>query len=297
MRGPIERFIKNRNICKACDYSRKREKYHSTRTESTKTCNLCGVSKNILECVKNRNRCNDCNNQVRKTKYESNEVHRALLIRHAIEYKQKRAEERRQVREAELRELSERIGEGNAVCKYCNEVRPKNGFRENRLKCKDCERDEPLEKFKRNIRSRIYLSLSKKTLHTVEYLGCNASEYVRWISNNSNNYTLENHGTVWHIDHVIPLSKFDLEDVSQQLIAFNWRNTMALEKRENLAKNNRIVPEQVRNHYTNLIEYNKNYNLDMPQEYVDLFARYLVAGSPLEPLLPLCDGNVAEELG
>jgi len=280
--GPIERFIKNRNICKSCDYSRKREKYHSSNTESTKTCNVCGISKNATECVKNRNRCNDCNNKVRKAKYENNEDHRVSLVQRAIEYKQKRALERRQAREAELRELSEKIGEENTICKYCTEVRPKTGFRENRLKCKDCERDAPLEKFKRRIRCRIYLSLSKKTLHTVEYLGCNASEYLRWISDNSNNYTLDNHGSVWHIDHVIPLSKFDLEDPSQQLIAFNWRNTMALEKHANLAKNNRIIVSQVQQHYTQLLEYHKKHNIDMPQEYVDLFARHLVAGSPLE---------------
>jgi hypothetical protein len=35
----------------------------------------------------------------------------------------------------------------------------------------------------------------------------------------------------------------------------------------------------------------------MPQEFIDLFAKYLVAGNPLEPLLPLTDGNIREELG
>ena len=36
----------------------------------------------------------------------------------------------------------------------------------------------------------------------------------------------------------------------------------------------------------------------MPQKYIDLFARHLVAGSSLEPSLPLTDnGNICEELG
>ena len=35
----------------------------------------------------------------------------------------------------------------------------------------------------------------------------------------------------------------------------------------------------------------------MPQEIIDLFAKYLVAGIPLEPSLPLLTGNSCEELG
>ena len=35
-------------------------------------------------------------------------------------------------------------------------------FRYNRLKCRDCERDDPKEKFKRYIRTRIYNCLRNK---------------------------------------------------------------------------------------------------------------------------------------
>ena len=94
--------------------------------------------------------------------------------------------------------------------------------------------------FKRNIRTRIYLSL-KKDKHTVEYLGCTIPEYLNWLLKYDTNYTLENRGYEWHIDHVIPLSRFNLENEEQQLIAFNWRNTMPLSCSENLSKNNKIM--------------------------------------------------------
>ena len=42
------------------------------------------------------------------------------------------------------------------------------------------------------------------------------------------NYNLENHGKEWHIDHVIPLSKFDLDNKEELDIAFNWRNTTGI---------------------------------------------------------------------
>jgi hypothetical protein len=71
----------------------------------------------------------------------------------------------------------------------------------------------------------------------------------------------------------------------QQLIAFNWRNTMHLEAKENLKKNNRLDTLQIEQHYKKLSDYHKEKNIDFPQVFIDLFARHLDAGNPLEPLL------------
>ena len=157
-------------------------------------------------------------------------------------------------------------------------------FRYNRLKCRDCERDDPIEKLKRVIRSRIISALTQKNKHTIEYLGCNTSEYLEWLLNNEFGYTLENRGKEWHIDHIIPLSHFNLENEDEQQIAFNWRNTMALSAKENLSKNSKIIKSQIEQHYKNLLEYHKEKQLDLPQVFSDLFAKYLVAGSPVEPI-------------
>ena len=42
-------------------------------------------------------------------------------------------------------------------------------------------------------------------------------------------------------------------------------------------------------------EYHKENNLDLPQEYIDLFAKHLVDGETLKPSLPLTFGNICEE--
>jgi hypothetical protein len=176
-------------------------------------------------------------------------------------------------------------------------VRAKTEFRHNRLKCKICERDEPVEKFKRTVRSRIYLAI-KKDKHTIEYLGCTSKEYLHWLLSNGNDYyTLENRGQYWHIDHVIPLSKFNLENEEEQLIAFNWRNTMPLSVKENLSKNNKIFIPQVEQHLKLLSEYHIKNNIEMPEKFINLFAKHLVAGTPLELSLPLTNGNISKELG
>lgn len=166
------------------------------------------------------------------------------------------------------------------------------------MKCRVCERDEPLGKFKRSVRSRIYLALNRnKNMHTIEYLGTTSSEYLKWIMNYNDQYTIENRGNDWHIDHVIPLSHFNLDDKTEQLIAFNWRNTMPFSAQENLKKNNKIIPSQIELHLQKLKEYHDKNNIELPKTFIDLFAKHLVAGNPLEPLLSLSLGNLGEELG
>ena len=153
-------------------------------------------------------------------------------------------------------------------------------FRHNRLKCKDCERDEPINKFKRVVRARIWYALTSKKLHTIEYLGCSSLYYLQWILTYDDKYTLDNRGTEWHIDHVIPLSHFNLENIDEQMIAFNWRNTMPLAAKENLSKNCKILKPQIEQHLKYLSEYHTKNNIEFPQIFIDLFAKHLDAGSP-----------------
>ena len=228
-----------------------------------KTCSVCNLVKD--EFV--RNRCKDCSNEARRLKYSEDEEHRKLLIQQATTYKQRKLAERRQAKE-------DLIGKDNKQCKYCDVIKHKTAFRYNRLKCRTCERDEPLDKFKRSIRSRIYTCLTKNK-STNEYLGCGSSEYLRWILENNDGFTLANRGKEWHIDHVIPLSKFDLNDEDEVLIAFNWRNTMPLSAKDNMSKNNKIIPFQIEQHVAKLKEYHTKHNIELPQEYIDLFARHL----------------------
>jgi len=289
-----DKFIPNRNICKSCRNAKCRENYNKTIVlqEELQSCNNCGIEKSKSSIIKNRNMCNECNNEKRRLKYKENEEHRKKLIQQASEYKHNKVIIRQQLKVEE----HEKIGLDNKVCSNCNGIKSKENFRYNRLKCKDCERDEPLEKFKRVVRSRIHSALNK-TKKTIEYLGCNSTDYLKWLLNNNCNYTLENRGKEWHIDHVIPLSKFNLDDEGEQLIAFNWRNTMPLSVKENLSKNNKIIKQQIEQHYKKLIEYHKENELDLPQVYNDLFAKHLDDGEILKPSLPLTYGNISEDLG
>lgn len=290
---PLDRIVKNRNVCKDCCNVRKKEKYKAIviDNETNQTCNTCDQSKPLSDFIKNRPTCKECNNKKRKDKYKTNDEHRLKTIKQASEFKHNKVVERRKIK-------LEEIGEGNKKCSVCSEIKSETNFRHNRLRCKNCERDDPKEKFKRNVRSRIYHALkTKKEMRTVKYLGCTAPDYLKWICKYDENYNLDNHGKTWHIDHVIPLSRFNLEDEEEQLIAFNWRNTMPLLAQENLSKNSKIIKTQIEQHLQFLKEYHKEKNIELPQKFIDLFAKHLVDGKSVKLSLPLTSGNLGEDLG
>jgi uncharacterized protein (DUF983 family) len=271
-----DKFIKNRNICKDCRNVKSKENYSTTITDisSNKECNTCNQNKSIIDFVKNRIICKACNNSNRRNKYHTDEDTRLKIIKQASVFKHNKVIERQQLK-------LEEIGEDNKKCSICFTIKDKCKFRYNRLKCRDCERDDPIEKFKRVVRCRIYIALkTKKNMNTIEYLGLSSTEYLKWMLTYNEKYTLDNRGKEWHIDHVIPLSKFNLENIDDQMIAFNWRNTMPLLAKNNLSKNNKIIISQIEQHLEKLKKYHIENKLDLPQVFINLFAKYLVAGIP-----------------
>ena len=260
-------FIPKRNICKECRNKNNREKYNSLLiiNEIEQECNICNNNKLLSLFIKNKKICIDCNNNKRRAKYETDNEHRMKIIKQANDFKKNKIIEKNKIKEAE-------IGIDNIKCNYCFEIKNNQRFRHNRLKCKDCEREEPISKIIRSVRSRILSAIKHKSKHTIDYLGCNCVDYLKWLLTNDERYTFENYGKEWHIDHVIPLSKFDITNEEEQLIAFNWRNTMPLSVKENLSKNNKIIKPQIEQHYKKLQEYHFKNNIILPQEFINLFA-------------------------
>jgi hypothetical protein len=258
----------------------------------SKVCSKCNINKNIIEFYKNRVQCKVCINNKRREKYKNNNQYREKCIKLATEFKIEK-------QNAKYEKYIKEIGIGNKKCKYCHIIKEISKFRHNRLKCKDCERDNLKEKFKRYVRTRIYNCLKRnKNKRSVDYLGCSNEEYFNYIMTYNKDYTIENYGKIWHIDHVIPISTFDMSNNNDTKIAFNWRNTMPLYYKDNLRKNNKIDTRQIRTHLEYLNEYHKNNNIKLPKEFNDLLAKHLDAGNPLEPqtTTPILETEL-EELG
>ena len=137
-------------------------------------------------------------------------------------------------------------------------------------------KDEILEqnraRYKNDIQFRLAGSLRRRVrtfLGSGEYysdlLACPLPVLEKWFEFNFALYpdygmTWENYGTVWHIDHVVPCSYYNMESEQDVLICFNWKNLAPLPARINQSKNNKRSKESELAQFNNLkkfIEENK----------------------------------------
>ena len=139
----------------------------------------------------------------------------------------------------------------NGNCKQClyeyrqllSSKKRRNNIKRNRYK-----NDESFKIYE-NVKSRIshIISGDEKLGKTKELLGIpNIEFYLDVLSDQfTSEMTLDNYGKVWHIDHIILLSAFDVTNDKEQFIAFNYRNTQPLLKSDNLKKFNKFTLEHI----------------------------------------------------
>jgi hypothetical protein len=105
--------------------------------------------------------------------------------------------------------------------------------------------DSPVFRLSGLLRNRIYCSTfrygrSKLTKSSI-LLGCSAQEYKRHIESlflpgmSWANYSK------WHIDHIKPISSFDLTTLEGQKAAFHYTNTQPLWAVDNLRKGSKVL--------------------------------------------------------
>ena len=82
--------------------------------------------------------------------------------------------------------------------------------------------------------------VTKNVNRTLSYkilIGCNEDEFFEYILTLLNEtFTLNNYST-WELDHTIPICRFDLSDLKQQLKCFNYKNIGILSLSDNRQKN------------------------------------------------------------
>ena len=95
---------------------------------------------------------------------------------------------------------------------------------------------------------------------TIKHLGCDIEFFVKWIKFCfDDNMTLENHGTYWHFDHVIPVNLWDLENESDIAQCFNWANISPFHKRNNMSKHDIVNQGQLLKHICKLNDFIDNH--------------------------------------
>lgn len=134
--------------------------------------------------------------------------------------------------------------------KKAEAIRKRAWYLKNRVKFNERKRElhniryaeDPAYKLKFLLRSRMRTAIKKnyKVGSAVKDMGCTAEEAVRYLASRfSEGMTWENHGK-WHIDHIIPLSSFNLLDRNEYLKAVHHTNLQPLWAEENMKKHDKV---------------------------------------------------------
>jgi hypothetical protein len=118
----------------------------------------------------------------------------------------------------------------------------------------ECKSEWCRKESKKNINYRIKKSLAARLRNvlvkndtTMNYIGCNISFLREWFEYNFlDDMNWNNYGTVWSIDHVIPVKHFDLNKENEKYKCWNWTNLVPLHVKSNSSKKSSIDTEQIK---------------------------------------------------
>jgi 5-methylcytosine-specific restriction endonuclease McrA len=95
----------------------------------------------------------------------------------------------------------------------------------------------------RNIPKNLML---RKSTSVHPLCGISGVKLREWIESKfTKSMTWENYGKRWHLDHIFPISRFDLSDPEQVKVACNWQNLQPLLRKANARKSDKITKPQL----------------------------------------------------
>lgn len=103
-------------------------------------------------------------------------------------------------------------------------------------------RKDPYYKLSKNMSKAIWecLKKNKKQLSWIKFVDYTLNDLVNHLENKfTNEMTWNNYGNFWHVDHIKPLSWFNLKTEFKE--AWTLSNLQPLEATKNLSKNNRYI--------------------------------------------------------
>src|SRR5688572_1637668 len=203
--------------------------------EANKICSKCQIEKSLTEFHKDKHTksgrqssCKICK------KYQNEELSRKYARQETREIKEKKVcgccKNEKKVLEF-TKNISRRDGFGN-LCKKCQ-----NEYIKTR------RRNDPEFKLLTNLRVRLYDALKgkSKSQTTRQLIGVDFETFSKWIEFQfEEGMVLQNYGSAWHIDHVLPISSFNLLDEEELHKAMNWKNLRPLPPVKNIKKSNKI---------------------------------------------------------
>jgi hypothetical protein len=105
-------------------------------------------------------------------------------------------------------------------------------------------RESPKLRMESAIRARVMMSMKRRGTNkdgrTFELVGCTGAELAAHIERQfKRGMSWENYGCKWHVDHITPLSYFDMSNPDDQRRAWNWQNLRPFPAIQNIKEGNR----------------------------------------------------------
>lgn len=202
-----------------------------------KTCSKCKDSKSLKYFNNDKKysdgkypSCKDCKKQVFLKYYQQN---KDVLIKTRVE------KHKQDLLKPEYRERH------NKKCLEWSKMHDRSVYMRNYAKNK--LKTDINFKLACNLRSRLYCALfkQKKSGSAVKDLGCSVDDLKIYLESKFQpGMTWENHGNrvgTWSIDHILPLSKFNLSKREELVVACHYTNLQPMWCIDNIRKSNKTA--------------------------------------------------------
>jgi hypothetical protein len=262
-------FRKNRKVCRECDNLRERERRKqlkdSKKPESI-ICNVCKETKTDFRV--GRGKCLDCEREHGKN-------YRRTTT------KAKEWTDANQNRMSELQHNWYQKEKANVIQKVKTRLESDADFR-------------AANSHRAGIRSLVHGG--KTSVH----VNCKGDRMRNWLQFQlDEGMTFDNYGTIWVIDHVVPIETF-LSGHHPQEVVLNWRNVQPVLKRDNLTKNKYSSQAEYDTHLDKVNSYDRIRKLHQDSQYTAILSKFcetsrcgkLLRASDYHPLPETEDGKL-----
>jgi len=280
-------FNKNQKKCRSCEklyhierLQKKKYELVATNSDTKKQCIKCEVLLDLNKFTTGKSKCRDC---VNKYERERKAMHREanpkaeVVIPSIPSIKQETPLSLEEQVKCVMRKIYRQENK-EAICAQKKEYYQKNKERIKQWNEKHKEKRNARLRERRlqdrnfaavnSMRIRISRLLQGKKDTTFDkYVGCTKVNLIKWLTHQfTEDMNWENYGYTWHIDHVVPVTFFDLDKAEDKQACFHWSNLKPLAKEQNLSKSDKIIFDYISEHQKcvkaymcNILEYQTMY--------------------------------------